>query len=146
MSRVRKQEQQVTPTERQHPPQSSVTSSLPCGSHVTVYGFNKTAQEIAYNCQESNSIPKEWLPIALLVNQEAMMKAIDPQSQARSYAQAGDMIDKTLLSVNAAQEVVDAVNPLLKQLQQLEAKLDGRCDAIDRKLVAIESKGCCTIS
>ena len=86
------------------------------------------------------------MPIALLTNQEAIMKAIDPQTQAREYTLAGDMIDKTLLTVKGAEEVVHAVNPLIEQLHHLEAKIDDRCGAIDRKLVAIESKGCCVIS
>ena len=137
------------PLQRIEPiPRDMEASNLPCSSAMRIYGFQYSAREIVKDCVQNGQIRKEWLPIGLLVNQEEIMRAIDPQKQAEKSKEAAAAIDSALLSVNAAGEVVNAAAPILEKLEELNghcASLDKRLGAIEYRLEALESKGGCII-
>ena len=89
------------------------------------------------------------LPMGLLMNQEAIMNAIDPMSQAEKSKLAAEEIEKALLHVKASSEVVAASQPILDILERLlsaQGSTIERLDTIDKRLDALETKSCCTIS
>lgn len=77
------------------------------------------------------------------------MNAIDPMDQAEKLKLAVEEIDNALLHVKASSEIVAASEPILKNLQSLQSiqeRIIERLDAMDKRLDALETKSCCTIT
>ena len=125
-------------------------SSLPCDTSIQIHSFNLEDRSIRgifeYIKSSPHGICTEWLPIGLLMNQEAIMNAIDPMSQAEKSKLAAEEIDKALLHVKASSEVVSASEPILKNLENFQERTMERLDAIDKRIDALETKSCCTIT
>ena len=92
----------------------------------------------------------DQLAPAILMNQAAIMEAIDPGQQAQKAAEAAAICEAAAQRAMSGAEVGAAAAPLLEKLRAMDEKLEKleKLEAIDRRLLAIEQKpeSCCIIS